>query len=50
MSAEPEILAPPTSVSEWVARVNADLNRSVPVKVAGGNLLVATWNLRAFLI
>jgi endonuclease/exonuclease/phosphatase family metal-dependent hydrolase len=48
MSAEPEILAPPASVSEWVARVNADLNRSVPVKVAGGNLLVATWNLRAF--
>ncbi|MEU1409686.1 endonuclease/exonuclease/phosphatase family protein [Streptomyces sp. NPDC005728] len=48
MPAETDILSPPTTVTAQVARWEAVLDDAVPVKSDGSNLLVATWNLRAF--
>jgi hypothetical protein len=45
---EADILTPPQPVATRVDRWNAVLDESVPTKLAGSNLLVATWNLRAF--
>jgi endonuclease/exonuclease/phosphatase family metal-dependent hydrolase len=46
--AEADILAPPQRVITKVERWNAFLDASVPPKDDGTNLLIATWNLRAF--
>lgn len=48
MPSEADILAPPAAVGARVARWEAVLDQSVPVKSDGSNLLIATWNLRAF--
>ncbi|MFF7445459.1 MULTISPECIES: endonuclease/exonuclease/phosphatase family protein [unclassified Streptomyces] len=48
MPAEADILAPPRRVVEQVARWDAFVEAEVPAKEDGANLLVATWNLRAF--
>ncbi|MES5820550.1 endonuclease/exonuclease/phosphatase family protein [Streptomyces sp. RG80] len=48
MPAEADILAPPQRVVEQVARWDAFLDGQVPGKDDGTNLLIATWNLRAF--
>lgn len=48
MPAEADILAPPRRVVEQVARWDAFIDGEVPAKEDGANLLVATWNLRAF--
>jgi endonuclease/exonuclease/phosphatase family metal-dependent hydrolase len=46
--AEADILAPPQRVIERVERWDAFLDGAVPAKDDGTNLLIATWNLRAF--
>lgn len=46
MAGTPDILAPPTSVTDTVARLDATLDVTVPAKQPG-NILVATWNIRA---
>jgi hypothetical protein len=45
-----DILAPPQRVTERVTRWEAFLDGVVPAKKdgVGANLLIATWNLRAF--
>lgn len=48
MPAEADILAPPQRVTERIARWDAFLDGEVPAKADGTNLLIATWNLRAF--
>ncbi|MGW2050763.1 endonuclease/exonuclease/phosphatase family protein [Streptomyces sp. NPDC001858] len=50
MPSEPDILAPPPRVSERIARWETFLNGAVPTKKddVGANLLISTWNLRAF--
>jgi endonuclease/exonuclease/phosphatase family metal-dependent hydrolase len=45
---EADILAPPQRVIERVERWDAFLDAAVPAKGDGTNLLIATWNLRAF--
>jgi Endonuclease/Exonuclease/phosphatase family len=35
-------------VAAEVARLDAALNQVVPAKASGGNIIVGTWNLRAF--
>lgn len=45
----PEITdIPPNAVAKDIAALKAHLDNSVPAKEAGSNLLIATWNLRAF--
>lgn len=44
----PAVLAPPVEVLEELARVRARLDETVPAKQVDRNLLLATWNLRAF--
>ncbi|MGW7410734.1 hypothetical protein ACWGI9_44995 [Streptomyces sp. NPDC054833] len=48
MPAEADVLAPPQTVAAQVAQWEAVLDDAVPAKSDGSNLLVATWNLRAF--
>lgn len=40
--------APPAKVAKDIRALVAHLDRSVPLKQPGANLLIATWNLRAF--
>lgn len=47
MAATPDILAPPAVVTRTVARLDGSLDATVPAKRPGGNILVATWNIRA---
>lgn len=45
----PEITdVPPLPVKKEIAALGAYLDQAVPAKRANGNLLIATWNLRAF--
>jgi endonuclease/exonuclease/phosphatase family metal-dependent hydrolase len=44
----PAILEPPAAVSEELAGLEAVLDEEVPAKALDRNLLVATWNVRAF--
>jgi hypothetical protein len=44
----PAILEPPAKVREELAGLEAALDDAVPAKVVDRNLLVATWNVRAF--
>lgn len=45
----PEITdVPPQAVARDLKRLKAYLDQTVPAKVFGDNLLIATWNLRAF--
>lgn len=45
----PDITAnPPTPVRNELSNLSAALNVQVPTKVDGQNLLIATWNIRAF--
>lgn len=44
----PAILEPPAAVREELATLEAALDADVPAKVVDRNLLVATWNVRAF--
>lgn len=46
MAGTPDILTPPTPVTDTVARLDAALDVAVPAKQSG-NILVATWNIRA---
>lgn len=39
---------PPKAVAKDITALKAQLDNKIPAKVAGGNLLIATWNLRAF--
>lgn len=48
MPSEPDILMPPAAVSAVVAELAADVDRLVPAKSPDANVLIATWNLRAF--
>ncbi|MEU6378804.1 endonuclease/exonuclease/phosphatase family protein [Streptomyces sp. NPDC046909] len=48
MPAEADIFAPPQSVVTKLEHWNAFLDDLVPAKDNGANLLIATWNLRAF--
>ncbi|MGP4088758.1 endonuclease/exonuclease/phosphatase family protein [Streptomyces sp. KR55] len=48
MPPEADILTPPQTVATRIDGWNAVLDQSVPTKSEGTNLLVATWNLRAF--
>jgi len=43
-----DVVAPPSDVSARLAALDAALDKVVPVKQLDRNLLVATWNLRAF--
>jgi endonuclease/exonuclease/phosphatase family metal-dependent hydrolase len=45
---EPDINAPPPAVSAEMARLDAALDQMVPPKATGTNIVVGTWNLRAF--
>lgn len=45
---EADILAPPQTIAARTTRWEAVLDDTIPVKSPGSNLLVATWNLRAF--
>jgi endonuclease/exonuclease/phosphatase family metal-dependent hydrolase len=45
---EPDINAPPAAVSAEVARLDAALDQVIPAKAPGANIVVGTWNLRAF--
>jgi hypothetical protein len=44
----PAILEPPQATREELARLEAALDAEVPAKVLDRNLLVASWNVRAF--
>jgi hypothetical protein len=44
----PAILEPPAAAREELARLEAALDADLPPKVLDRNLLVATWNVRAF--
>ncbi|MFF3377773.1 hypothetical protein ACFYXF_33060 [Streptomyces sp. NPDC002680] len=50
MPSEADILAPPQRVTERIDRWETFLDGVVPTKKdgVGANLLIATWNLRAF--
>jgi endonuclease/exonuclease/phosphatase family metal-dependent hydrolase len=48
MPPEPEISAPPAAVSAEMGRLDAALDQLMPAKTAGANIIVGTWNLRAF--
>ncbi|EPH41037.1 endonuclease/exonuclease/phosphatase family protein [Streptomyces aurantiacus] len=48
MPSEIDILAPPKTVLTRITRWETGLDQVVPAKKAGSNLLIATWNLRAF--
>jgi hypothetical protein len=48
MPPEPDITIPPASVRSEVAKLAEAINEVVPRKNAGRNLLIGTWNLRAF--
>lgn len=48
MPSEPDIVAPPQRVAARIARWEESLDGLLPTKADGQNLLVATWNLRAF--
>ncbi|WP_369228901.1 endonuclease/exonuclease/phosphatase family protein [Streptomyces sp. R21] len=48
MPSEVDILAPPKTVAESVKQWQAVVDDVVPAKAADSNLLIATWNLRAF--
>ena len=39
---------PPPAVARDIAALRAHLDQRVPQKQPGQNLLIATWNLRAF--
>lgn len=43
-----DITAPPPSVTAEIARLDAALDQVVPAKAPDANILVGTWNLRAF--
>src|SRR2546423_15586260 len=45
---EPDITAPPAAVTAEVARLDAALDQVVPAKAPGANIVVGTWNVRAF--
>lgn len=45
---QPDVVAPPSAVAARLEALNAALDKVVPVKQLDRNLLVATWNLRAF--
>lgn len=47
-SAEPDLSSPPASVSGQLARLGIALDGVLPAKAPGANILVGTWNLRAF--
>lgn len=40
--------SPPPAVARDIAALRAHLDQRVPPKQPGQNLLIATWNLRAF--
>jgi exonuclease III len=44
----PAILEPPAAVKEELATLGTALDAEVPAKLVDRNLLVATWNIRAF--
>jgi hypothetical protein len=44
----PTILEPPEATREELARLGAALDAAIPARVVDRNLLVATWNVRAF--
>jgi hypothetical protein len=46
--AEPEITNPPASVRSELAKFAKEIDKVVPPKRPGRNLLIGTWNLRAF--
>ncbi|WP_435279428.1 endonuclease/exonuclease/phosphatase family protein [Streptomyces sp. 1222.5] len=48
MAAEADILTPPQTDAARLARWQEALDGTVPAKTDGANLLVATWNVRAF--
>ncbi|MEU6708086.1 endonuclease/exonuclease/phosphatase family protein [Streptomyces wuyuanensis] len=48
MPLEPDILVPPQQVASRIARWEQSLDAVLPSKADGANLLIATWNLRAF--
>jgi Endonuclease/Exonuclease/phosphatase family len=45
---DPAILEPPAAVGEELATLGTALDAEVPAKLVDRNLLVATWNIRAF--
>ncbi len=48
MPPEPDIASPPQQVAAQVAALESVLDGTVPAKATGGNIIVGTWNLRAF--
>ncbi|MDP8944056.1 MAG: endonuclease/exonuclease/phosphatase family protein [Actinomycetota bacterium] len=49
MAAAPRVLGePPADVAASLKRLANALDREIPAKRPGGNLLIATWNIRAF--
>ncbi|MER6433374.1 endonuclease/exonuclease/phosphatase family protein [Streptomyces sp900105245] len=48
MAAEADILTPPQTVAARLALWQEAIDGTVPAKTDGANLLVATWNVRAF--
>jgi endonuclease/exonuclease/phosphatase family metal-dependent hydrolase len=48
MTPEPQITVPPASVVAEAARLRAAVDQVVPAKQHDRNLLIGTWNLRAF--
>ncbi|MET8081342.1 endonuclease/exonuclease/phosphatase family protein [Streptomyces sp. NPDC005303] len=48
MASDPDILAPPQAVTSRLAHWEERVDGVVPAKTDSTNLLVATWNLRAF--
>ncbi len=49
MPPEPDIKAPPPAVTAVAGRLEAALDQvPVPAKATRGNIIVGTWNLRAF--
>jgi endonuclease/exonuclease/phosphatase family metal-dependent hydrolase len=45
---ELDITAPPPAVAAELVQLDASLDKVVPAKAAGANVIVGTWNLRAF--
>jgi hypothetical protein len=45
---EADITATPPAVAADVARLDAALDQVMPVKAAHANIVIGTWNLRAF--
>lgn len=45
---ERDISTPPPAVAAGVAQLDAALDGVLPAKTSGGNIIVGTWNLRAF--